>query len=53
MKDIICGTGNTCEATCPVMCAGRVCPTLIAFASEYVPRGGGVERLEVIAATAA
>lgn len=30
----ICGSGDTCEKTCPVMSAGRICPDIPAFLEE-------------------
>lgn len=32
----ICGTGNQCEETCPVMRLGRVCPTPAEFIDELL-----------------
>lgn len=30
----VCGTGQACEDTCPVMRLGRLCPTLPEFLDE-------------------
>jgi len=30
----ICGTGDACENTCPVMSMGRICPDLPTFLEE-------------------
>jgi len=34
MHDTICGTGQPCERTCPVMRLGRICPDVPTFLEE-------------------
>lgn len=34
VTETICGTGQPCERTCPVMRLGRVCPDLPTFLEE-------------------
>lgn len=33
-RPLICGKGLPCERTCPVMCAGRECPTVEGLLAE-------------------
>ena len=46
----ICSARNPCAKTCPLVRAGRVCPSLVDFASEYVASRSCVEGGEVVAA---
>ena len=32
--DKVCGSGDECENTCPVMLMGRICPTPAEFVNE-------------------
>ena len=34
MVDKVCGAGEMCERTCPVMKMGRICPDLPTFLDE-------------------
>jgi hypothetical protein len=36
----ICGTGDMCENTCPVMSMGRICPDLPTFLNEVRKKFG-------------
>lgn len=46
--EIICGKGLPCEASCPIKRVGRVCPSLVVFASIYVANSSLPEGWEVV-----